>query len=1121
MMLPDETARTRIRTDLDATLVVEAAAGTGKTTELVERIVAVVETGRAALHEVVAVTFTEKAAGELRLRLRARLEERLREAEPAIRARLEAAIAELEVAHIGTIHSLCADILKERPIEARVDPRFEVLGDGGSMERLYARAFEAWFQGALADPPPGVRRILRTRDMDGPRQLLSRAGLSLVEHRDHPTPWRRDPWDRDGQMAALRIELWKLALWGAAADEPHDPLAKALRSLAEVLADLDRTTDLDRVENELRQLRREKWWKHNGFRRSSYSKKLNLPRAFVHQMRDQAKTYLEAFARNSEHDVAALLHGELQGVVKKYEELKDERGALDFVDLLVGTRRLLLEAPDVRRQLQARFRRIFVDEFQDTDPLQVEILLLLALDDPNATDWRTSRTVPGKLFIVGDPKQSIYRFRRADVRLYEEVKDHLVAQGGVLLDLVTSFRARPGIQDFVNATFAPVMQGAGDQSQARYVPLAPHRVERIDIPAVVALLTPDVYNPDKGWLEYKRLDQKFPTVVGAWLHWLLTESGWTVEEDGEQVPVASRHVCLLFRKFRAQWRDVIGPYVAALESRGVPHVLVGGSAFHLREEIAALRTALVAIEWPDDELHVYGTLKGPLFGHTDEALLLHREHHGALHPLRRAGDDEVGESLALLGALHMQRNGRAIADTIQALLDATRAHAGFADWPNGEQTLANVSKLVELAQAFEAEGATSFRLFVEEQVREADGPGASDAAIVEEGTEGVRMMTAHKVKGLEFPIVVLCDPGTPAESMFVGHYADGARGLWLETLANCAPAELHEMEATVALHESRENVRLLYVATTRARDVLVVPAVDRGGLGDRWLGLLEKTIDPPAETRRAGRSAPGCPAFGPSDVPEDLPPSPSDPIVPGLHVRDGRAVVFWDPRVLALQDDHRKGLRAHDFLKKQDGKDDGRAAYETWKTNEATVRATAAKPQRIVRSVSELVQERGPSSTANITHERVALRTFQRPSGTRFGILVHAVLAEVPLDAARDGIANHAQVQGRLLGATPEETDAAIAAVGAALAHPVLVEARAAAELRREVPLQVRLPDGVLAEGVVDLAYRDANGWVVVDFKTDADPSIRKDEYERQVALYSFALRRATGTPVRGVLLTV
>jgi ATP-dependent exoDNAse (exonuclease V) beta subunit len=229
--------------------------------------------------------------------------------------------------------------------------------------------------------------------------------------------------------------------------------------------------------------------------------------------------------------------------------------------------------------------------------------------------------------------------------------------------------------------------------------------------------------------------------------------------------------------------------------------------------------------------------------------------------------------------------------------------------------------------------------------------------------------------------------------------------------------------------------------------------------------------------------------------------------------------VFWDPSALALDGDQRRGLRAHDFLKKQDGQDDGRAAYESWKASELEHRATASRPQRTVRSVSELVQERGPSSTANVRHERVALRAFRRPSGTRFGILVHAVLAEVPLDGA--GVDDHARVQARLLGATADEADAAVVAVRAALAHPVFDAARAADEVRREVPLQVRLPDGVLAEGVVDLAYRDATGWVVVDFKTDADPALRKDEYERQVALYLFALRRATGGPVRGVLLTV
>jgi ATP-dependent helicase/nuclease subunit A len=1120
--LADAGARERIRTELDRTFVVEAAAGTGKTTELVARIVAVVESG-VRLREIVAVTFTDKAAGELRLRLRSVLESRLRTAGETARSALIRAIDELEVAHIGTIHSLCSDLLRERPIEARIDPQFQTLNEDQAY-RLYARAFDQWFQTVLADPPPGVRRVLRTRE-GNPRDLLADAGLSLVDHRDHPAPWRRDPWDRDQAIELLRNRLRPVAALSVLADDPRDELARALGKLADVLQELDDTDDLDRIESALRLLVDKWWWNDDGHTKRAFSKKANLTRAFVLSERDQAYTLVEAFSKASQHDLAALLHAELQGVVATYEHLKDERGALDFVDLLVATKRLLQESRSVRTELQARIRRLFVDEFQDTDPLQVEIVFLLAASDPDAIEWRACVPESGKLFIVGDPKQSIYRFRRAEVRLYEDVKKHLAAHGADVLHLTTSFRSRPAIQAVVNQAFHDVMQGAPDDSQATYVALSPYREDAVGMPSIVALPCPRAYNDYRRRAQWNLVTQHFPATLAGWIRWLLDDSGWKVEDQGSLVPVASRHVCILFRRFRTyRDEDIVGPYVKALEAYAIPHVLVGGAAYHQREEIEALRTALAAIEWPDDELRVYGALRGPFFGHTDEELFTFRERHRTLHPLTQFSDPPggVAATLELLGSLHMQRNARPIASTIVALLEATRAHAGFANWSHGEQTLANVLKLVEMAQAFEAEGATSFRLFVEELDAQARDATIGEAAVVEEGTDGVRLTTVHRAKGLEFPIVVLCDPTKPFESTTVSRYADSDRHAWYEKLAGCAPAELDQMESTVLVHDNRENVRLAYVAATRARDVLVVPTVQRGSMADRWAGLLWKAVLPLAGSR--AEPAPGCPPFSQPDADD---PSDDSPIVAGLHhaanaFGDPIPVVYWDPSILPQVEEAERGLRAVDFLiDPKDGSDDGRAAYETWKANERELRTTAAKPQRVVRSVSELVQERGPSSTANIAHERVALRAFQRPGGTRFGSLVHAVLAEVPLDAGPDRVADHARVQARLLAATPEETEAAIAAVLAALAHAVFVDARAAHEVRREVPLQVRLPDGVLAEGVVDLAYRDASGWVVVDFKTDADPALRREEYERQVALYIFALRRATAGPVRGVLLTV
>src|SRR5438067_529223 len=380
----------------------------------------------------------------------------------------------------------------------------------------------------------------------------------------------------------------------------------------------------------------------------------------------------------------------LPDVVETYDELKKRAGCLDFLDLLLLARNLVRGKAAVRRELQRRFTHLFVDEFQDTDPLQAEILVLLAADDPMVDDWRRARPVPGKLFIVGDPKQSIYRFRRADVALYEEVKRRVVDAGGALVELTTSFRAVPEIQEAVNAAFAPRLDGG---NQARYVPLAPFRSGVASQPAVVALPVPAPYGDFRTIVRWK-IDACLPDAVAAFVEWLVRESGWTVterERPGERVPLRARHVCLLFRRFRSYRTDVTHPYVRALEARHLPHLLVGGTSFHRREEVEAIRNALSAIERPEDELAVFATLRGPLFALGDAALLAFRERCRTLPSFRPLPADlppelqEVADALAVLRDLHRGRNRRPISDTIGRLLAATRAPAGLAIWPTGAQ----------------------------------------------------------------------------------------------------------------------------------------------------------------------------------------------------------------------------------------------------------------------------------------------------------------------------------------------------------------------------------------------------------------------------------------------------
>ena len=1163
--LADAQARRRINSELGTTFFVEAAAGTGKTTALVRRIVGLVSAGIASLDRIVAVTFTEKAAGETKLQLRAAIEDARSDAGPEQRMRLDLALEQLELGRIGTIHAFCGDLLHERPVEAAIDPLFEVAPEDEA-QALADEAFDSWFERILADPPEGICRLLRRRS-DGivPREQLRGAMNSLREHRDFPTPWRRDAFDRDNRIDALVSELAALGPLAADASWPEDFLALNLAEIGRFIANATRLEpvggrDYDGLEAELRSLARLRGWSTRGSPKTVFG---DLTRTEVLERRDIAKVNLDDFVRASDADLAPLLHSALQEPIAEYERLKARAGRLDFLDLLIKTRDLIRDDTQVRSELQRRYTHFFIDEFQDTDPLQAEILILLAADDPSVTNWRAVRPVPGKLFLVGDPKQSIYRFRRADIALYEEVKSHLIASGAELLHLTASFRAPPSIQSFINEAFSPAMAGGGARGgQARYVALEKARPEISGRPTLIALPVPRPYS-DRGRFAKYRVNESLPPTVAAFIQWLVEESGWTVEENGAPTPICPRHIAILFRRFRNFGNDVTREYVRALETRGIPHVLVGGRSFHDCEEAIALRNALTAIEWPDDELSVFATLHGPLFALSDEALLLFRQElaeDGALktrrlNPMRPfdrtsipSGTAEVADALDLLRELHFGRNRRPIAQTINMLLDTVRAHAGIALWPSGEQALANTQRLTDMARQFER-NASSFRAFVNKLERDAERGEADEAPIVEEGTEGVRLMTVHKAKGLQFPVVVLADPTCSAARDTPSRHVDSARRLWLEPLCGSAPVELLEAAADEQLREKDEAIRVAYVAATRARDLLVAPVCGDQTL-EGWISVLNPALYPANAARATSSPAPGCPEFGADSVLDrgtaNIP--AGGPVRPGLHhpVRGGSPVVWWDPSCLALEVEEPVPLRYQHILEGGSaGAATSEANYAAWVRERDALLARGSVPSLSAQTITALARSDTSSSSGHANVEKheptlmsvsadpdvkveIAARTLEkRPGGRRFGALVHAMLATVELsgDAAR--IRSVARLQQRMFDATEEEIDAAIQVVTTALQHPVLRRAVAAGKenVRRETPVLLKLANGTIAEGVVDLAFRESMGeraeWMVVDFKTDQEFSGEATRYSRQVKLYVEAVRVATALPARGIILVV
>jgi ATP-dependent exoDNAse (exonuclease V) beta subunit len=1100
--------------------VVEASAGTGKTTALVSRIVEVIAAGT-PVEAIVAVTFTHAAAGNMKLRVRHELEQRRAgDLDPIVQARLAEAARSLDRAFIGTIHAFCAQLLRRRPVNAGVDPVFQELAQPEAL-RVFSRVFQRWIEQRLASPSPALVRALarlswrEERDGAEPLDALRYAAWSLAEWRDFNAPWDKRDFDRDASLEALLQKAESTLDLRNRCSRSRDILYDGLRPLAEFLERVQRARtagrfDANLVENEILRLPRDLRWLKLGT--GKYGD--GVSREAVAASWEELQAAIEAFGRHADADLAAHLRDELWEVVGLYQQQKRLAGQLDFMDLLLYARELLRH-DGARAQLQQDYQRIFVDEFQDTDPLQAEILLLLSAADPAERDWHEATPAPGKLYVVGDPKQSIYRFRRADARLFRRVCRDLTDAGVASLELTSSTRSTRSIQAFVNAAFAG--------SIPDYLPLEGGVEDPPQQPAVIALPMPEPYGTRN--LSNVRIEACSPGAVAAFIQWLCTESGWKVRDrsTGVRVPVQPEHLCILFRRFTNFGTDLTQEYVRALEARGIAHLLVGSKSFHRRVEVGTLRTALRAVEWPDDELSVFAVLRGSLYAILDDTLLKFRNAHGRFYPMRELPEDldpeffPIRNAFQTLSELHRCRNYRPIADIIHELLEATRAHTGFAFRKGGERVLANVFRLTDLARSFEASGAaTSFRAFVEYLESEYETGDTGEAPVLEQEGGGVQLMTVHKAKGLEFPVVILADLTAKLTGPQGGdRYTDPERRICAQRLLWCAPWELLDAADDEAKADNEEALRVAYVAATRARDLLVVAAIGEEDRQGGWLSPLHEALYPPQERWRVSGTAPGCPQFGSATVLNRPPDQPEEVSVkPGLHYpKTGNHTVVWfDPAVLALRVAKAEGVENEQVLSgTTEQAVEGLRRYQEWKDGRAQRLETGAVPRYRVATAETF----GTAAEA----EHIPVETFTlplavgRPTGRKFGRVVHGILQHA---VSPDEAAALADVWGRRHSASDEERVAAAEAARQTLEYAAQAMP-AGAECYRELPVMVRLEDGTLVDGRIDLAWLYEDSWTVVDYKTDR----REKRNVAQVQLYALALQRSTNLPVRGIVLEV
>jgi ATP-dependent helicase/nuclease subunit A len=1080
-------------------IAVTAGAGSGKTRVLVGRYLHLLEQGH-ALRSLVAITFTDKAAREMRTRIRAEIQRRLSESTSDIWQR---AFTELDAARIGTIHSLCAEVLRAHPAEAALDPNFIVLEEGQSAA-WQAQAIEAALAWATtrSDTAPLVGLF---------KEGKLRAILEiLIEKRlDVATAWQTiTPLETIlKQWLAERLDAasWRQALQTLAevrsrkADDRLEIARRAVLDQWAIVTAARAATDWDTLLNGLAQLRTAT---------STQGQKANWDAADLETAREAMKTLRDFYDAacapliGKAGTLSWLLDQQLAAALpalqfmherslSEYQRLKDEQQALDFDDLEGRAAQLLTTQPAVRQRWQQDVQAVLVDEFQDTNARQRDIVYALTGFAPavslRALSAKQSHfqqqeiassqkallamTTPaaGELFIVGDAKQSIYRFRGADVTVFRQVQSDVTEAGGLTVDLDLTFRAHQALVHNLNDLLRPVLGDTIDPTRPYEVPFAELRAQR--------------QQPEKP-------AQRAPFVE---FHLGVGETAANGREAAASALAQRLHE--LHRDEDLAWSDIallfratssFAVYEDALERAGIPFITIAGRGFYDRPEIRDVLNALAAIYDPTDDLALAGLLRSPAIGLSDADLYQLRFAPGSDQPRalwETLKTSEVFENFgSLIAELHDLSGRVSVAEVLKRFLDMTHYRAVLSTAPQGHRLRRNVDQLLADAHTSRLISLGEFLEYV--QTLEDTGVRSGEAP-VEAGAPGkaggaVQLMTVHKAKGLEFPVVVIADAAheTPHRSSNV--LLDEHLGLRIDlTDADGAHPISYRLARLIEQDkDDAEDKRLLYVAATRAKEKLIVSGhakvSAKGNLALRgWLsrlgeviGLSDITIeDELAVPRTVELNQPiGCMLYPPREI-EPLTPADEMPI------KTMSASPAFD-LAAPLPTNHQSEI--------------------------------FNQQSRVWRVVPQVKRPVGPAWViGQLTHE--ALRRWRLPEADNFDVFLWPFALEA-------GLTDRTEIQ-----ATINEVRRMLRRFQT---HPLCAEI-AQADRMHEVPYA--LPGDT---GVIDLLYRSGDAWTIVDFKTDEvrtitemRETIEREQYAEQVRRYMDALTLQIGQRPRGCLI--
>ncbi len=882
----DEAARRRIVEELDRTFFVEAGAGSGKTKSLVDRMIALLKAGRCEIGTLAAVTFTRKAAAELRGRFQIMLERGVAEnrLETDVRGRLAQALQNLERCYIGTIHSFCARLLRERPVEIGLDPDFTEMED---IEDALFRD-QCW-QDYLVKVRIEEEEILRglddaglipedLRDAFDTVALYPEVGIAGAKGR---TPdYKKYRAALDGFLAVA-----KKALPEEKPEKGYDALQALIRRCLRrqrVLGFDDHRFLMETyglLEKE-RAVTQNRW----------PTKEAALAfKAGFDEFRLQAAAPALKEWREYRHDKIVRF---LRPAISFYESRRKEENKLNYEDLLMQAARLLRDNPEVRRYFSRKYTHVLVDEFQDTDPIQAEVLMYLKGEDVEEREWQKLRPAAGSLFLVGDPKQSIYRFRRADIDIYNCVREMVKAAGGDELDLTSNFRSLKVLADWNNPVFEAVLPKAADRYQARFAPIETVREDAEDCDSgVFKIVVPAVSHHKKA--DIAEGDAK---MIAPWIGWacgggLRLARSPEETEKGLGPEAQPSDFLVLFREKKNM--DI---YARALEERGIPFEISGSDAFSESDKIREIRNLASALDDPDNPVYTVAVLRGIFFGVSDADLAEFHREGGVFNFLTPGREILQSQHLGALNvslALQRMKAWREITLRLPAsaalhrIIEESGILNYLASIDMGSSRVGNLLKLLEIVRHEESRGATSFSGVVKLLEELAEVREIEEISLTPARANAVRLMNLHKAKGLEAPVVFLANPGPLTEHAIdkhvvrvsegdgrgspKGYFVFSRRGAYgrSETVFS-QPEGWAVAEEEEKRYQAAERVRLMYVAATRARNLLIVSTYAGGAkfkpwmtiddglagvheLGEAFPGSLPRAVDD--EAGRAGEAA--------------------------------------------------------------------------------------------------------------------------------------------------------------------------------------------------------------------------------------------------------------------------